>query len=105
MGKEKDARRSEPALIITPVGSRLVLRHASGGASPVIGSPHKEPEKPRVYPPSPGLLHIRRKRPRPHLFCNSTGFIPLRFIVAPLLPCLSPPVDGEIRAKNFQGER
>ena len=39
------------------------------------------------------------------LFCNSMGFIPLRFIVAPLLPRLSLPVDGEIRAKNFQGER
>ena len=39
--------------------------------------------------------------PDPHLFCNSTGFIPLRFIVAPLLPRLCRPVDGEICAKNF----
>ena len=33
------------------------------------------------------------------------GFIPLRFIVAPLLPLLRRSVDGEIRAKNVQGER
>ena len=31
------------------------------------------------------------------------GFIPLRFIVAPLLPRLPRSVDGEIRAKNFRG--
>ena len=33
-----------------------------GFLSPVIGSP-KAPEKPRVYPPSPGLLHMRQPQP------------------------------------------
>ena len=93
------------ALIINPrlLSLGVKARKWRGFPSPVIGSPPEEPEKPRVYPPSPGLLHIRpaAKRPRPSSFCNSMGFIP--FIVAPLLPRLCRPVDGEIRAKNSGG--
>ena len=29
-----------------------------------------------MYPPSPGLLHIRRKRPRPHLFATARVLSP-----------------------------
>jgi hypothetical protein len=65
--------------------------------------PMRNRRSPECTPPSPGLLHIGRKRPRPPLFCNNLGFIPLRFIVAPLLPRLCRPVDGEIRAKNSGG--
>ena len=65
--------------------------------------PMRNRRSPECTPPSPGLLHIGRKRPRPLLFCNNLGFIPLRFIVAPLLPRLCRPVDGEIRAKNSGG--